>query len=68
MLTENALKRRIVSVTAKLDELQAELNLLAEQSKAAIHESKTGTERDEILAKFKDQVQKKTEEILANVR
>ncbi|MGI6326810.1 MAG: MBL fold metallo-hydrolase RNA specificity domain-containing protein [Saccharofermentanales bacterium] len=68
VLTENALKRRIVSVTARLDELQAELNLLAEQSKAAIHRSKTGTERDEILAKFKDQVQKKTEEILANVR
>ena len=68
VLAEAALEHRIAAITASLDDLLFEMTSLTEQSKAAIREAGSGSERKAILDQLQRRLQKKTEEILERTR
>ena len=68
VLTKNAIEHHIATITASLEDLQIEMNHLTDQSKKAVLEAKTGSERDAILDQLRQKLQKKTDEILKHVR
>lgn len=68
VLTKNAIEHHIATITASLEDLQIEMNHLTDQSKKAVLEAKTGSERDAILDQLRQKLQKKADEILKHVR
>ena len=67
-LLESVLDQRINAMTQTLDELQAEFVQLTEHSKSAIRDAGTQDERSRILEQYRQQIQKKADEILAKIR